>query len=990
MSQLTRVLSISVGRDRLSRLLAFGCSSLLVLFGRDALAQAPQPQGGEIPVNAYTTQDQSLAAVGAAGDGSFVVVWMDTALPATASQDGSGAGVYGRRFSASGVAQSPVDFQVNVFEANSQFEPAVAVAQAGQFVVSWTSEYQTDSSFGLDVWARLYNASGGAQTGEFRVNTQTNSIQRSSSLAVDSSGNFVVVWMSRFQDGSGEGIYGQRFNNAGIRQGTTEFPVNTTTLFDQVDPAVAMDADGDFVVVWASNSQDGSGDGIYARRYNSSGQAAPEGELPINQATLGNQILPAVAMDAAGNFVVAWENLSSAGDGSGSSIYARLFNSNGVALTNEFLVNTTTTTNHQSHPSVAAQPTGGFVITWDSIVTATDQEVYARRYSTAGTPLGSEVLVNTTLPGAQQFPAIAVSTGQAVIAWHARQDGAEFGIVARRLTLPGPQPAGTLQFSEATPSVDEAAGSKVITVLRTGGATGAVTVDYTVTPGTATPVSDFTPTNGTLTFADGESSKTFTITILDDSVQDAGETVALALSNPTGGATLGAPTTATLTITDTDGPIPNPTGPFYLAEGATGFFTLEFAIANPNAVAAPITASFLKSDGSTVTLDTTLLPTSRSTIDVNQIPGLEAEALSTVIQSLNTLPLVVERTMSWDRQRVYAGHTEKAGEGARRQWFFAEGSQGFFDTYVLLANPQPAANTATVTFLREGLSPVTKIYPLLPSSRVTVYAGDIPELVNQSFGITVTFAEPGAAERSMYFGTTPTRQWSGGHGSVGVAAPATSWFHAEGATGDYFDTYILVANPNPTAATVSYRYLLTTGEVVTINKFVPGNSRLTVNVEVEHPLLANAAVSTQVTSDLPIVSERAMYWFGPSATWVEAHNSFGLTAIGTKWGLAEGSVGIPPFDYETYILLANPNDTATMVTITYLRTNGSTVAKTYPVPPTSRFNVFVNADVPELSNEDFSAVIEATLPIAVERALYWNAEGIKWAAGTNATAARLP
>ena len=79
--------------------------------------------------------------------------------------------------------------------------------------------------------------------------------------------------------------------------------------------------------------------------------------------------------------------------------------------------------------------------------------------------------------------------------------------------------------------------------------------------------------------------------------------------------------------------------------------------------------------------------------------------------------------------------------------------------------------------------------------------------------------------------------------------------------------------------------------MITKDEDIPGNSRLTVNVEAEDPRLANAAVSTQVTSDLPIVSERAMYWPGAFATWYEAHNSFGLTAIGPKWGIAEGRVG---------------------------------------------------------------------------------------------------
>jgi hypothetical protein len=223
---------------------------------------------------------------------------------------------------------------------------------------------------------------------------------------------------------------------------------------------------------------------------------------------------------------------------------------------------------------------------------------------------------------------------------------------------------------------------------------------------------------------------------------------------------------------------------------------------------------------------------------------------------------------------------------------------------------------------------------------------------------------------------------------VGVAAPATSWYHAEGATGSFFDTYILVINPNPDTATVTYKYFLPSGVVITRSVDVPANRRHTVNVEFEHPLLADTAVSTQVTSSLPIVSERAMYWAGPASSWYEAHNSFGLTTLGTKWGIAEGRVG-GPRGYETYILLANTNDELITVTVTYMLTTGQTFVDTFEVGPTSRHNVYTN-ERPFLKDQHFSAVIEASAPIAVERAMYWNAGGVFWAAGTNATGARIP
>jgi hypothetical protein len=118
-----------------------------------------------------------------------------------------------------------------------------------------------------------------------------------------------------------------------------------------------------------------------------------------------------------------------------------------------------------------------------------------------------------------------------------------------------------------------------------------------------------------------------------------------------------------------------------------------------------------------------------------------------------------------------------------------------------------------------------------------------------------------------------------------------------------------------------------------------------------------------------------------------------VTAAAPRWGLAEGRVGGED-EAQTYILLANPGTTAANVTVTFLRANGTTLVKTFTVAPTSRFNVAVvpgaGSVAPELIDESFGALGESTQPIVVERSLYGNAGGVTWAAGTNATATRLP
>jgi autotransporter-associated beta strand protein len=431
---------------------------------------------------------------------------------------------------------------------------------------------------------------------------------------------------------------------------------------------------------------------------------------------------------------------------------------------------------------------------------------------------------------------------------------------------------------------------------------------------------------------------------------------------------------------------------YHLSEGATGsFFDTDLVIANPTTTTAIAQVHYLKRDGTVVVDEHQLLPLSRKTIRVDEVGGIENTEVSMVVHSTNFEPLIVERTMRWDSSG-YGAHTEKAVGGPSTVWFFAEGAQGFFSTYLLLANPNNAANTATVTFLRENNTPIVRSYPLEPNSRFTVDAGAEPDLVNQSFGMTVSFTLPGVAERAMYFGADPL--WRAGHESAGVSAPSTTWFLAEGATGPFFETFVLIANPSDEAADVTVTFLPDSGIPITKQKNIPARGRLTINIEAEDPALANAAVATRFTSSQPIVVERAQYWPDPAPSWHEAHNSFGVTEPHIVWGLAEGRVGGPE-GYQTYILLANPGDEPAEAILTFLREGKPSFTKTFTVQPTSRFNVTTGPGsmVPELQDEAFGVRIHTLFvhtPIVVERAMYSNAGGVVWSAGTNATATRLP
>ncbi len=245
----------------------------------------------------------------------------------------------------------------------------------------------------------------------------------------------------------------------------------------------------------------------------------------------------------------------------------------------------------------------------------------------------------------------------------------------------------------------------------------------------------------------------------------------------------------------------------------------------------------------------------------------------------------------------------------------------------------------------------------------------------------------------MYL-STPGRPFAAGHESAGVTAPALAWFLAEGATGPFFDLFVLLANPNTTASTVTVTFLKPNGTTVVKPYVIGPQSRFNIWVDVEDPALSDTAVSTtvQVTNGVPVVVERAMWWPGTAATWQEAHNAPGATTTGTAWAIASGEEG-GTSNAETYILIANTATFASTARVRLFFEDGSTVTKDYPVGAQSRFNVPVRSEFPAAADQRFGALVESVglgaAPLVVESAIYGNAGGIVWAAGSNALATKL-
>ncbi|HEY7574498.1 MAG TPA: RTX toxin, partial [Thermoanaerobaculia bacterium] len=284
-------------------------------------------------------------------------------------------------------AQTPAlgpEFPVNTYTTGAQTAPAVAAADSGGFVLAWESLNQDGSQLG--VFARVFGADGAPLSGEIPVNTHTTSNQREPSVAADDAGNFVVVWRGSGQDGSGDGIFGQRFDADGVPAGA-EFQVNTFTTSSQEVPAVSMNGTGEFVAVWQSFAGDANGFGIAGRRFDAAG-AAQGPEFQVNAHTTGNQERPRVAIDASGGFVVVWDTPGQ--DGNFLGVFGRRFDASGVAVSSEFSVNTYTT-GDQAAPDVAIGSDGRFAVVWRSAAQdGSELGVFARRYDAANVPVGGE------------------------------------------------------------------------------------------------------------------------------------------------------------------------------------------------------------------------------------------------------------------------------------------------------------------------------------------------------------------------------------------------------------------------------------------------------------------------------------------------------------------------------------------------------------------------------------------------------------------------
>jgi hypothetical protein len=291
--------------------------------GRGIVGRVLSPTGvpltGDFRVNAFGAGRQTVPSVAAQPGGGFVVVWESYA------QDGSSYGIIGRRFDSRG---NPLtgDFLVNAFTPGAQNAPKITSDAAGNFVVVWHSNGQDGSATG--VFGRRFNAAAAPVSGDFQVNVYTSNHQQYPVVSAIADGRFTVAWESGnnvggpTQDGNNYGSYARRYDAAGNPL-SGDLQTNVYTVDHQRTPTVTTFGNGSFLAAW--NSQDQltpfPNRDIFARQFNAAGSPGPE--FLVNQFTTADQFQAHADADEVGNIVVAWDSINQ--DGSLNGVYARRY-----------------------------------------------------------------------------------------------------------------------------------------------------------------------------------------------------------------------------------------------------------------------------------------------------------------------------------------------------------------------------------------------------------------------------------------------------------------------------------------------------------------------------------------------------------------------------------------------------------------------------------------------------------------------------------------
>jgi hypothetical protein len=390
---------------------------------------------------------------------------------------------------------------------------------------------------------------------------------------------------------------------------------------------------------------------------------------------------------------------------------------------------------------------------------------------------------------------------------------------------------------------------------------------------------------------------------------------------------------------------------WYFAEGSTQPpFDTWFLVQNPTDQTASVSFTFQLQDGTNITRNFSVGPTSRFSLFANEvIPNV---AFSTRIDADQSV--FAERAMYVN----YDGHIVTGISGPNTVWMFAEGStQDPFHTWLLLQNPDSQPAQATIRYMPIEGTPVVQVQDLAPNSRTSIFVNQF--LPDTAFSVHIESTLPIVVERAMYRfpGNAAT-------GVAGVNETSKTWYFADGFTAATLDTWLLLQNPNATTVNVTIRLMEQTGEQTTVTLTMPPTSRRSIELKQVRPIGDFGIV---VEASEAIVAEKSLFFDdeprGAAAT-------EGAAALATVWNLPEGETRDP---FNEYIAILNPNNAEMSVHIDFQLANGVVIGRDFTIAPMRKRSVFVD-EIVQAAN---SARITTSIPSVVERTMFIHKFGVR-------------
>jgi uncharacterized protein YxeA len=353
--------------------------------------------------------------------------------------------IYARGFNTNG-SQKFGDITVNSVAQGQQYKPDIAMAPNGDFVVVWQDDKDKNGFY--QILARGFNANGSQKFVDITINSIAQGQQLKPRIAMDQNGNFVVVWEDDKDKNGFYQILARGFNANGTQK-FAQFTVNSVSRGQQFKPAIGMAPNGDFVVAWEDDKNENGFYQILARGFNANG-SQKFADITVNSNFRGQQYKPAIAMASDGDFVVVWQD-----DNNENGIFqilGRGFKANGTQKFADITINSNWR-GQQLRPDIAMMPNGDFVVVWQDDNNENGYyQILARGFNSNGVQKFGDITINSNSRGQQLKPTIAVDNiGNFVVTWEDdNNENGYYQILARGILVSGSDYQHFLQSNSAT------------------------------------------------------------------------------------------------------------------------------------------------------------------------------------------------------------------------------------------------------------------------------------------------------------------------------------------------------------------------------------------------------------------------------------------------------------------------------------------------------------------------------------------------------------